>query len=85
MFQLEKHHKWTDKATQDITYCNTCINTNRHLPVVIFQKMINCQNHAQIIFQYSVALVLIVLLWYIKFVSNLQAMTMHSPYYKSVS
>lgn len=60
MFQLEKHHKWTDIATQDIAYC--IINTNRHLPVVIFQKMINCQNHAQIIFQYSVALVLIVLL-----------------------
>lgn len=49
MFQLEKHHKWTDIATQDIAYCN--INTNRYLPVVIFQKMINCQNHAQIIFQ----------------------------------
>lgn len=60
MFQLENHHKWTKIATQDIAYCN--INTNRHLPVVIFQKMINCQNHAQIIFQYSVALVLIVLL-----------------------
>lgn len=47
-------------ATQDIAYCN--INTNRHLPVVFFQKMINCQNHAQIIFQYNVALVLLVLL-----------------------
>lgn len=49
MFQLENHHKWTKIATQDIAYSN--INTNRHLPVVIFQKMINCQNHAQIIFQ----------------------------------
>lgn len=47
-------------ATQDIAYCN--INTNRHLPVVFFQKMINCQNRAQIIFQYNVALVLLVLL-----------------------